>query len=303
MLGYPSCCQHAFIATWGAGHVDSTWEQWNATTRHQSIRQNGAHTLLRWMGIRLVPHMPCAYDCAPSLTFADKFFNLGVTLGYKDDMVLMQEVMNWPIAWSRLFGIAEIVTPAVKISTRTDWTPTKDAFTKDGHYNKPDAAWWTDNQFINPTAMFAAHDTIINSLVAQLPQKARVFDLGCGNGMLLRRLTNQRPDVKIGGIDMNGAAIKHIPTLSGTWMTGPIESFDWLQWRPDTTIISVQRLLEMSQDDRDVVIRAGGQTFIYAYPDTVKDESLETLTGRLGLTNFRMLRQTPAVSVGVRTNS
>jgi hypothetical protein len=33
--------------------------------------------------------------------------------------------MQWPVEWSALHGIAEIKTPIVKLSTRTDATPEK----------------------------------------------------------------------------------------------------------------------------------------------------------------------------------
>jgi hypothetical protein len=33
------------------------------------------------------------------------------------------ELLDWPVEWSALHGIAEIRTPVVKIATRTDPTP------------------------------------------------------------------------------------------------------------------------------------------------------------------------------------
>ncbi len=302
MLGYPTCCQDAFAKTWGAGQVDNTWEQWQNT---QAVSQTTphVHTLLRWMGIRLTPHMPCSYHCAASGKIAQQFADIGIKYGNKDDVLVIQEVLQWPVSWSRLFGIAVITTPALKISTRSDWTPTLDAFEKPGVYNKPESWLWTDNGYSGPTAMLSAHAVLIASLAEELPKGARVCDLGCGNGLLLRRLTSQRPDLKIGGIDTNAAAIAHIPPMCGKWMTGTIESGDWLPWKPDATVISVQRLLEMSADDCARVIHGGGQMVIYGYEDTLKDEPLETLTARLGLQNFRMLQKTPGVSVGILTAS
>ena len=35
------------------------------------------------------------------------------------------ELLNWSVEWSALHGIAEIKTPILKVSTRTDATPHK----------------------------------------------------------------------------------------------------------------------------------------------------------------------------------
>jgi hypothetical protein len=302
LLGYPSCCQDAFAATWGKGQVDSTWEQWQATGSHKSV-DILPHTLLRWLGIRAVPHMPCTYDCAPSNDMARSLLALGCELGYKEDMILLKEVLQWPVKYSRLFGIAEVVTPAVKISTRTDWTPTKESFEKDGHYNKPEAWLWTDNGYSDPGAMRRAHSVLINSLV-DVPQKSRVFDLGCGNGLLLRRLTIQRPDLKIGGVDVNANAIAHAPRMLGKWMTGTIEACLWAGWfEPTVAVISVQRLLDMTPETVKAVVHSVPSLYVYGYADTLKAEPLEALTARIGAGTLQMLQKTPDVSVGLLSSS
>jgi hypothetical protein len=35
----------------------------------------------------------------------------------------MLEILDWPVQWSALHGIAEIKTPVLKVSARTDATP------------------------------------------------------------------------------------------------------------------------------------------------------------------------------------
>ena len=147
LLGYPACCRAAFANTWGRGQVDSTWEQ------AQTMQYSTTSTLLRWMGIRLVSHMPCTYGCSASQEIAEQMFQVGCAHGYREEMLAIREMLDWPVEWSRLFGIAEIVTPGLKISTRTDWTPQKDAFTKPGTYRQPQKTWWTHNGFNSADGM------------------------------------------------------------------------------------------------------------------------------------------------------
>ena len=304
LLDYPICCQRAFKRTWGKGQVDNTWEQFN-----NSDSIGSASTLMRWMGIRLIPHMPCRYDCIASVRRAESYVTLGQQGGNSAQVSLIKEVLNWPVEYSRLFGIAEIVTPGLKISTRTDWTPNKQAFSKQGTYNKPEPWLWTDNGFSDPSAMREAHNVILRSLIEKLPLKARVMDLGCGNGLLLRNLTRERPDVIIGGIDSNVNSVAHCPMLLGKWIHGTIESGAWANWNPTAVLINPIRLLEMNYADAEMTrmrlrhpnIR---EIFVYAYPDATKTESLEELTAlRAQLPKMQPLQRTPAVSVGLVVQS
>lgn len=303
-LGFPRCCRHHFKQTWGAGQVDSTWEQWQNTRDKSPIGL--AHTMLRWMGIRLVPHMPCAFDCLPSNLQAAKMYDLGCDNGYQDSMLLIKEVLNWSFEWSRLFGIAKITTPALRITTRTDWTPTLDTFKWAGTYNKPDATLWKDNGFSDPDAMESRHDILLTSLAEELPAKAFVCDLGCGNGLLLRRLKLKRGDVKIGGIEVDPAVVKRIPALSGTWHAGRIQDVLPRYSRyPDAVLLNPGRLREMTNDERiDTIIALHGvrQVFCYAYGDWTEKETLEELVASVLPGTLRMLQKTPGVSVGVLDN-
>ena len=72
LLGFPPCCVSFFEDHWkGAGHsdvvpgmreVDGPWE---------------ANILLRWLGVRLVPHLPCSADCAATVTLARAYRDVG----------------------------------------------------------------------------------------------------------------------------------------------------------------------------------------------------------------------------------
>jgi ribosomal protein L11 methylase PrmA len=298
-LGYPPCCQDAFEQTWGNGQVDSTWEQWRDA---QAMSVHGPHTLFRWLGIRMTSHMPCHNACVPSLKIAQDFMAVGDKYGYKDEVQVIKEVQQWPVKWSRLFGIAEIVSPAVKISTRTDWTTEKQSFETQGYYFKPDAGLWLENGYKDPTAMRTAHTQIIGILKETLPQGARVLDLGCGNGILLRRLAMHRPDIKIAGVDINQQAIQRAKTaLKGNFETGNIQWGHWTKWSPTAVLCGAGRFLEMTPEDREHTKARlkDAQVYLYDYSDWAAKGPLEEKAHIIGYSNFRMLAQTPVLSLGV----
>lgn len=300
LLGYPVCCRAAFDDTWGRGQVDSTWEQL------QSAPAVGgpASTLMRWMGLRLVSHMPCSYNCEESKIIAQQMFDVGCKHGYREEMTLIKSVLNWPVKWSRMFGIAELVTPAIKISTRSDWTPTKESARMNGTYIKPVKEWWTENGFATAGAMRDTHLDVISALVSDLPHGARVLDLGCGNGHLVKRLAGLRPDLTIGGVDTNELAIRRAkvqPLPGETYWNDTIQSGCWKDWGATAILMNPGRLTEMTVDEAadvwDWICKA--PTFYpYLYGDWQANTSLGDLCRiQLGVAVSPMIK-TPRVELG-----
>lgn len=123
LLGFPECCRRFFCETWGE-KIDTTWwmvdaeERWTVVQIWHDPRNN---ILLRWLGLRAVPHLPCSFDCEPTREVADKM----LPLLPEAERAWLLEALGWPVEWSGLHGIAEIKTPVVKVSARTDWTPEK----------------------------------------------------------------------------------------------------------------------------------------------------------------------------------
>lgn len=301
-LGYPSCCRDAFNNTWVKGQVDSTYEQSRTDTTYIE-----ASTMLRWMGVRFVPHLPCTFGCEASAKLGLAFEALGKKHGYLEQMMVVREAQNWPAKWSRWHGIAEIEFPALKIVTRTDYTPALEQFTYNskGTYVKPSADLWKDNGYSGPESMRGAHSQLIAILKDKLPLHTRLLDLGCGNGHLLRRLTIHRPDVKIAGIDKNAAAITRTPMLHGKWWSGDIQSLVWKDWNPQAVLVSPVRFTEMDAEDASntrAILRTVPQVFLYNYHDNQK-ESLEKVANDAGFPKIQTLCKTPLVTVGLVVNS
>lgn len=306
LLGYPDCCRTAFDATWGQGQVDNTYEQF--LNMKGNVTNDGKHsiyasTMLRWMGVRLVPHLPCAFNCAASIRFGQDLARVAREHGYVEEMQFVETVLGWPMHWNRMFGIAEILTPALRITTRSDWTPKKQEFTLPGlsPYVRPTKELWTHNGYSDPAAMMSAHDALIAVLRDRVPQGGRIVDLGCGNGMLLKRLKLHRPDVTICGVDINEDAIKSAG-MKDNFVHSSIQAGYWPLFNADVALVTPGRLLEMQPDDADQVREWLAKTptvCVYSYADW--KDPLEKIAADAKLGQVDMLTKLPGVSIGILT--
>jgi 2-polyprenyl-3-methyl-5-hydroxy-6-metoxy-1,4-benzoquinol methylase len=210
-----------------------------------------ANILWRWLGVRAVPHLPCRFDCAATIEFAECLLALARNNGYSQEAEWIEEILTWPVEWSALHGIAEIKSPLMKLSTRTDATAGKwvvqwagTDYPKEGavglHFpfrppkksrislleisttdlrapvsNDSGEAWrYADNGFTSFTTMEELHQPLLTMAREALAGKSgNVLDLGCGNGILLNKICSGRPDLTPHGIDSNGLALDHARQL------------------------------------------------------------------------------------------
>jgi radical SAM protein with 4Fe4S-binding SPASM domain len=258
-LGYPSCCRDFFRRAWvDDAMVDTTWPMAvssNATDGAHSIDVAGppqSNILWRWMGVRAVPHLPCRFDCDATVHLADRLIAVGRACGFNEEMDWLVEILSWPVQWSALHGVAEVRTPIVKVSTRTDATasryvvqrhgdryPAEGARGLDFPYRVPvklhltetrgfrrgldhagaarngHPTWFaTDNGFPSVAAMREAHAPIVEAATEALAGKAgNVLDLGCGNGALLEQIAKRVSGVVPFGIDNDAARVEHARVL------------------------------------------------------------------------------------------
>jgi hypothetical protein len=130
LLGYPECCVEFSRAVWeDEGLTDTTWPMAqgagapeNGTRCIEVAGPPESNILWRWMGVRPVPHLPCRFDCEASGELGRRFVAAGRRAGFGEEMDWLLEILSWPVEWSALHGIAEIKTPVLKVSTRTDAT-------------------------------------------------------------------------------------------------------------------------------------------------------------------------------------
>ena len=262
LLGFPDCCSDFFERVWvGEGSVDTTWPMAAETpgavvAAERELEIDGppeANILWRWMGLRTVPHLPCSARCEPTAELGRALLEVGEAAGFGEEMELLREVLRWPVEWSALHGIAEVKTPLLKVSTRTDATPFKYVVRRPGS-GYPDEgarglrfpyrvapvpdveverfrrglenpiadapelpAWYaSDNGFSSTTAMDAAHSAVVElALRALAGGGGWVVDLGCGNGALLRKLGAANARVRVRGVELDVEKAAHARTLLG----------------------------------------------------------------------------------------
>jgi len=260
LLGYPTCCREFFKRIWiDEGLVDTTWPMAIATvpsdvgdTLVEISSPPKSNILWRWMGVRAVSHLPCSFACNSTIELADRFIEVGRKHGFDEEMDWLLQILDWPTEWSALHGIAEIKTPILKVSTRTDATPCKytiqykgrstpsegvpglrfpflvpsspiltesDGF-KRGLENpigeQPTNAQWyaTDNGFSTVAAMDSSHEPILKiANIVLTNNPGMVLDLGCGNGALLKKLLDMNSSIVPFGMDVEASRIAHAREL------------------------------------------------------------------------------------------
>ena len=127
LLGYPACCRAFFQRHWAdARRRDVTWEQ--AQEGRAPDGPPEANILLRWLGVRLVPHLPCAFTCAATVDVGRQWQAVAAQQGI--DLTGTRAMLAWPERRSRWHGAAEIVCPDLRISCSTEWTAEKQAFVR-----------------------------------------------------------------------------------------------------------------------------------------------------------------------------
>ena len=284
LLGFPECCIAFFRKTWvNDGCVDTTWAmaanggRVDASGHAIEIDAGApfqANILWRWVGPRAVPHLPCSFACRATVDFANTLANLARELGYGPEMEWLEEILSWPVSWSALHGIAEVKTPVLKVSTRTDATghefivrrqgdrmpaeaaaglgfpfrtPNRPGLTHSLAFRKgleapialhtaPPAWYASDNGFSARAAMDEAHRPIVELALASIGGAGTVLDLGCGNGALLKKIAEAREGVIPFGVDTDESKLEHARLLQPAFGANFIAAnmFERIPVDPDT---------------------------------------------------------------------
>lgn len=241
LLGFPVCCRRFFKRVWvDAKRVDTTWEMALETWKSGIITEplmgmlqgesiSECNILLRWLGVRMIPHLPCSFNCEATKGRGQQYAKLFIRYGYKKELHWIQEMLRWSVEWSALHGIAEIKTPVCKIAARTDATPSKYTVRLHGDYYPSEGASglefpyqmlktdrfrdlspidsWTDNGFKDADSMRKAHTRLIDVVLPFTRDVATIVDLGCGNGRLLSLVLGYRPALEARGIEKDADKI------------------------------------------------------------------------------------------------
>lgn len=125
LLGYPSCCSEFFSTVWLAGYIDPVWQAAERTidTDSHLLELKGDRLHLTWFGsryngIRLTPHLACSFDCAETQQRSQAWLDLGRNLKVPGLSELI-DLLNMPVEWNCLHGIAWITTPLYRLVTNS----------------------------------------------------------------------------------------------------------------------------------------------------------------------------------------
>lgn len=285
LLGFPDCCIAFFQKYWVEQQfVDTTWPMSLSGT--QGPKE--CNILLRWLGVRAVSHLPCSFDCKHSYNIARSNIDWGYANGLETEMQWLEEMLDWPVQWSALHGIAEIRTPILKISTRTDATGDLIEVNRQGYSYPPEGAsgvkfpyvnkaktvitktnafkrgillenQWRDNGFSSFEAMNHSHQILLKSLEClNTSQHYSILDFGCGNAELLKNIQQRLlKNSKIHGIELDTQRYSRIKYNTANLEAGKFynqnmfdDTGDWWSHRYDLILLMPGRLAECDPDQR-----------------------------------------------------
>lgn len=319
LLGYPDCCRAFFKTVW----VD--WKRVDTTAHMETADAIGppeANILLRWLGVRLVPHLPCSFHCQETVKFAQSFEVSWHEMEFSQELAWAKEMLSWPVEWSGLHGIAEIRTPILTISARTDYTAKKAVVRRPGSAYPEEGAQglhfpyrivtgkvtdapaftrsvtpvWELNGFTSEAAMRTAHTAILRALPVH-EVGGSLLDLGCGTGRLLEQAASQGWKVQGVESDSTRAGAGSLPIRRGDMFNLDTWSGDW-----DVVMVMPGRLLESPATPPGVFCQAlkrrARTVLLYAYGDwLLKYGGLQQLAAEVGLGGGDVLRADAADGV------
>lgn len=262
MLGFPKCCREAFANTWAKeGLRDPAL---SAAQREGSIEgPTSCNTLLKSLGIRAVPHLPCSFACADSQKLGEALLRVGMAVD-PGGTYYLERLLGLAMEFSAMHGIGELLTGPMKLSFGTDYTSAFQTYRRDTQHMPS----YRDNGFSSEEGMHRAHTFLVGVVAKLLPRY--VVDLGCGDGALLSRLRAAVPSIETTlGIEQDHVKVirgkEHNP--KNRLSPGEIKSFT-LPPQADLILIAAQRLAEMPTEERERFnseVLARCQAVIYAY--------------------------------------
>lgn len=298
LLGYPPCCISFFKQMWNT-------EKWMDTTYPMAVQSqklgglHDPHTLqvncpslnnimLRWLGLRFVPHLPCSFNCKGTKVLGQAMRQT-MEQGFKQEAQWLEELLSAPMEWSQKFGLGELKHPLFKLSFKSDATVEKLTVQKSGtvipelaatgvkfpytgaiseikpltfhrspevYTTTPDPALdWQENGFSTEKAMQIAHgaiEQVMNDCVA-INRSAAMLDFGCGNGLLVRKFTDRAYGVEVLESRAALARKRGVTTYCGNISTFISENLTDLSFPTyfQVVFLGLARLTNLSQADRN----------------------------------------------------
>jgi len=271
LLGFPPCCRAFFSAEWGAGRVDLVAAMRTAEGPWP------ANILLRWLGVRLVPHLPCSADCGPTLERAGRYLEVARKCR-ESGAAALERLLRLSVTYSARAGVAIVQTPHFRFMATSDPDVTT-TLQRAGQGDSEEP--WRDNGFASRAAMEAAH-AVVARVVGRVP---RAIDLGAGDGALLARVADAGVAVELDPGRASRGRARH-PGLA--FRVEEIRAFVEHAPADGVVLLMPGRLLELAETEAAHVrawLRPSARLVVYAYSDWLERHGgLEGLTRAAGLT-------------------
>jgi hypothetical protein len=115
-------CSKFFREVWMAGYIDPVWQAAAACGKCKgeivNMASSSIFTGLRYIGVRLIPHLPCSFRCAESIAMSHQWIELSEKLQIPGRIELI-ELLTMPLEWNCFKGIAEITTRHFRVVTNS----------------------------------------------------------------------------------------------------------------------------------------------------------------------------------------
>lgn len=278
LLGFPPCCIE---------HFKRTWVERRLQDPTHSVLGNGidgpaeVNILLRWIGVRLVPHLPCSFSCRATSDLGRAFAQLGSDNGMTAEIDAALYLLGLEMTYSALNGIGRVETEGFRFEFPTDQTlglvqahrsriarVELRAFTGEPLETPQNTGIVGDNGFRSRSAMTDAHAVVLSTVETLGLKHATVVDLGCGDGTLLNKLVMAGVADRGIGYEQDAEKAKRgssrYPDLTLRAML--IQNIEALMC--DLVLISVARIQESTVEQRrrlEVLFRGARNIVIYSY--------------------------------------
>jgi len=139
LLAYPDCCvSHYKTKIDSTCESDPSWAIIENTKGYtpkslsnvagfvqREFTLKRSNPIYHKLGLMPFFHFPCSFECEHTASLAEEFLKLGCTIGHCTEMDWLKEVLEWPVEWTLLHGIAELKTPVFKMISNAPSTAEK----------------------------------------------------------------------------------------------------------------------------------------------------------------------------------
>jgi hypothetical protein len=287
LLGFPPCCIKFFKKVWKEEQRRDT----TLSMAHGDEAPIGCNILLRWIGVRLVTHLPCSFNCQKTEAIAAANAELMKEGGLSEPLQAIIELLSLPMKYEAKNGVGIVSTDFFRFGFSTD--PVDGVIERDGVTPEIPKVKVTlaipheDNSFASKEAMRLAHEPIIEVVRAEGPFES-IADPGCGDGTLLNKLFITGLAKHCWGCDVKEDVIERGRTRHPDIKLEARKLEDGMWPYTDAILFMPGRLSEIKEADdvRQRIAFAQGQgakIIVYAYTDNLPPEGLESLCKNLSL--------------------